>query len=288
MTRENSAPSPRRLSMRTGDGGFSSKVKRGGAPASPACVDGPMRAAAPHPFLRRIRVFLPFFLRRRPGAPRRSPLSPSGERTAAPRSGPCPRGARPSPAGRTRASGRGRRSRAGRGGRRSRPSSRRESAGGRPCEPLRERGGSPRTRRRAGGRRPSRRGSPGPAGTPRRCRRRRDRRRHARPRLPLGAGPRGLDDARPLVAERERERDLRMAAPGDLEVRPARERRADADENLAGPARGHRHVPEHGRSGSFADERAHGRSVAGTRVRPRRGAPTSLDGGRRRTQSRAA
>ena len=96
----------------------------------------------------------------------------------------------------------------------------------------------------------------------------RDGRGDARAGLPRRPGSRLLDETRPLVAERERERDLRMAPPGDLQVRPARERRLDAHEDLTGAGLSHRHVPKRRRPGPLADERAHEASVAGARRRP--------------------
>ena len=105
-----------------------------------------------------------------------------------------------------------------------------------------------------------------------RAARRRDRGRHARASRPGGSRTRLLDDARPLVPERQGERKLRVSAPRDLEVGPAGERHGHADEDLARAGPGHRHVPEHRDPGAVADERAHAGSVAGARARPRRNA----------------
>ena len=101
----------------------------------------------------------------------------------------------------------------------------RGSSSGRSSRGARARGETRRTRRREIGRTPSRRGSRGPRDRP--C----TRRTAPRPRTsraclaPGGARARLLDDARPFVPERERERKLRVAAPRDLEVGPAGERR---------------------------------------------------------------
>ena len=225
------------------------------------------RCAQPLPYsFQRKRISPVAFLRRRSGAPRRqSPLSPSKEKTALPQSGPCPRSGRPrrqpppslgSSACTTLANG----------SRSAAASS--ERPGRNPSEPVlhdalrdeeKVREGPeerPLERRRAEVLSASTAVVAAPAGAG-------HRRGHTLPGREGRSRARRLDDTRELVAERERERNLRMAAPQELEIGRARERDGHAHEHLARPRFRGRDLTERDPLRPIADECPHLPSLAG-------------------------
>src|ERR1019366_7173553 len=89
------------------------------------------------------------------------------------------------------------------------------------------------------------------------------RRGHTLPGFEGRSRARRLDDTRELVAERERERELRVAAFDELEVGRARERDADAHEDLARPRLRGRDLAERDPLRPVADECPHPKSLTG-------------------------
>ena len=91
----------------------------------------------------------------------------------------------------------------------------------------------------------------------------RHRRRHAIPDVEGRPRARSFDPARELVAERERERELRMATLQYLEIGRARERDGHAHEDLARPRFRGRDLTEGHPLRPVADECPHAPSLAG-------------------------